>query len=77
MPYINLTMIGETGVGKSSLLNTFATALSNELYIVDTYRVGGEGSGEKSVTRTVKYMSACLSVLGYPSDVAYGKLHLK
>lgn len=70
-------MIGETGVGKSSLLNTFATALSNELYIVDTYRVCGEESGKESVTRTVKYMSACLSVLGYPSDVAYEKLHLK
>lgn len=29
VPYINIILIGETGCGKSSLVNTFATALEN------------------------------------------------
>lgn len=48
-------MIGVTGSGKSSLLRTFATALTNSDYIKDIYRVGPKEGREKSVTKKVRY----------------------
>lgn len=48
-------MIGVTGSGKSSLLRTFATALTNSDYIKDIYRVGPKDGREKSVTKKVRY----------------------
>lgn len=54
VPYINIIMIGETGAGKSSLLNTFATAIANSDRIKDTYRVSPNNGREESVTRKVR-----------------------
>lgn len=54
VPFINIIMIGETGAGKSSLLNTFATAISNSDHIKDTYRVSPNNGREESVTKKVR-----------------------
>lgn len=54
-PYINIVMIGETGAGKSSFLNTFATALSQKKYLKDIYRISPKQTKnkEKSATKRV------------------------
>lgn len=51
VPYINIVMIGETGAGKSSFLNTFATALSNSEVVLSTYRVSSEPNYQQSATK--------------------------
>lgn len=48
-------MIGITGTGKSSLLRTFTTALTNSDYIKDIYRVAHKQGREDSVTKKVRY----------------------
>lgn len=55
IPFINIVMIGETGSGKSSLLRTFTTAVTNSTDIKDTYRVSPGQSKEKSVTKQVHF----------------------
>lgn len=49
-------MIGETGAGKSSFLNTFATALKNGEQLTDVYRESPQGGKEKSATKKVNYL---------------------
>lgn len=51
-PYINILMIGETGSGKSTFLNTFATALTDSKLVKDTYKAAPKETGE-SVTRKI------------------------
>lgn len=46
-------MIGETGSGKSTFLNTFATALTDSKLVKDTYKAAPKETGE-SVTRKVE-----------------------
>lgn len=48
-------MIGETGAGKSSCLNTFATAITGSKEIKDIYRVSPGKGREKSATQRVMY----------------------
>lgn len=55
VPFINIIMIGITGSGKSSLLRTFTTALTNSDYIKDIYRVADKQGREDSVTKKVRY----------------------
>lgn len=57
VPFINIIMIGVTGSGKSSVLGTFATALTNSDcdYIRDIYRTCPLKSREKSATKKVMY----------------------
>lgn len=50
-------MVGEAGAGKSSLLNTFTTALSNKEDIADIYRIGPSTHGKKSATQKVHFNS--------------------
>lgn len=47
-------MIGETGAGKSSFLNTFCTAISGGQEIKDVYRVSPEHGREDSATKMVR-----------------------
>nr|XP_034321641.1 uncharacterized protein LOC117688068 [Crassostrea gigas]XP_034321642.1 uncharacterized protein LOC117688068 [Crassostrea gigas] len=48
--FFNIIMVGESGAGKSSLLKTFTTALSNKEDIADIYRIGPSTHGKKSAT---------------------------
>lgn len=50
-------MVGEAGAGKSSLLNTFTTALSNKEDIDDAQRIGPSTHGRKSATQEVHFNS--------------------
>lgn len=54
VPMLNIIMIGETGAGKSSFLNTFATALSGQ-EMKDIYRTSPGQGREKSATQRVEY----------------------
>lgn len=49
--FFNIIMVGESGAGKSSLLNTFTTALSKKEDIADIYRIGPSTHGKKSATQ--------------------------
>lgn len=49
--FLNIIMVGEHGAGKSSLLKTFTTALSNKEDIADIYRIGPYSHDEKSATK--------------------------
>lgn len=51
--FFNIIMVGEAGAGKSSLLNTFTTALSNKEEIDDTQRIGPSTHGKKSATQEI------------------------
>lgn len=51
VPLINILMIGETGAGKSSCLNTFASALSGKME--EKYRISPTDGKEKSATQRV------------------------
>lgn len=53
IPNINIIMIGETGAGKSSFLNTFATALENGEQLTDVYRESPHGGKEISATKKI------------------------
>lgn len=48
-------MVGEAGAGKSSFLNTVATALENSNCIKESYRVSPAKGRENSATKTVTY----------------------
>lgn len=50
-------MVGEHGAGKSSLLKTFTTALSNKEDIADIYRIGPSNHDDKSATKKVHFNS--------------------
>lgn len=52
-PNINIIMVGESGAGKSSLLTTFTTALSNKEEIDDTRRIGPSTHGKESTTQKI------------------------
>lgn len=49
--FFNIIMVGEAGAGKSSLLKTFTTALSNKEDIADIYRIGPSTHAKKSATQ--------------------------
>lgn len=51
-------MVGESGAGKSSLLKTFTTALSNKEDIADIYRIGPSTHAMTSATQKVHFNSA-------------------
>lgn len=51
VPLINILMIGETGAGKSSCLNTFASALSGKME--EKYRISPADGKEKSATQRI------------------------
>lgn len=54
VPFINITMVGEAGAGKSSFLNTVATALEEINFIKDWYRVSPIKGNENSATKKVE-----------------------
>lgn len=49
--FFNIIMVGESGAGKSSLLKTFTTALSNKEDIADIYRIGPSTHAMTSATQ--------------------------
>lgn len=51
-PFINITMFGGVGAGKSSYLNTVVTALMNDNQIHRHYRTGSYRA--KSTTKKVR-----------------------
>lgn len=59
--YFNIIMVGESGAGKSSLLKTFTTALSNKEEIADIQRIGPSTHGKKSVSQQVHFNSCNVS----------------
>lgn len=66
VPVINIILIGETGAGKSSLLNTFVTAITKSPRVKDIYRTASGRSRVKAVTQKVPNLinvnveSACI-----------------
>lgn len=56
-------MVGESGAGKSSLLKTFTTALSNKEEIEDIQRIGPSKHGKKSASQQVHFNSCKVSKL--------------
>lgn len=56
--FFNIIMVGESGAGKSSLLKTFTTALSNKEDIADIYRIGPSTHAMTSATQKVHFNSA-------------------
>lgn len=71
VPKINIMMIGETGAGKSSFLNTIATALAGSTHVKDTYRVGRSSVSDKSVTKKVKLESLYLRGKNQPVAINF------
>lgn len=53
VPVINIILIGETGAGKSSLLNTFVTAITKSPRVKDIYRTASGRSRVKAVTQKI------------------------
>lgn len=53
IPFLNITMFGGVGVGKSSFLNTVATALNNDPSVVIKYYKTAPSRTGKSKTKTV------------------------
>ena len=54
IPFLNITMFGGIGVGKSSFLNTAVTALKNSDVVIKDYRTAPSRTG-KSKTKTVSF----------------------
>lgn len=55
VPFINIIMVGGTGTGKSTFLETFTTALSNRKTKSDIYRACPSQGREYSATKKVRY----------------------
>lgn len=53
--YINILVLGENGSGKSSFLNTCATALENSKNIKDYFRVSSDHNYEHSATSVLHF----------------------
>lgn len=58
-PFLNITMFGGVGVGKSSFLNTAVTALKNSDEVTKNYRTAPSRTG-KSKTKTVSLFISIL-----------------
>lgn len=70
-------MVGETGAGKSSTLNTFITAVSNKEELIHDFRVAACNTEtpvfEKSTTKTV---SCVHQILRHCQTLVHHFLHL-
>lgn len=55
VPFMNIIMVGGTGSGKSTFLETFTTALGNRKTKSDIYRACPSGGREDSTTKRVRY----------------------